>query len=136
MRAHRLILCAAAIIFSGCALQEVRSKSKIGPDFRHSGTRGTDEERWTVRQGIELKWDQGITTGLTYRRRDVNHGSGNHDNGVWFEFSVPLWKAAKESNALARQVKSLERRLATLEMRLAAGAAPAEAQPEPQIGDN
>ena len=136
MRSNRLILCAAVIAISGCALQEVRSKSKIGPEFRHSGRRGTDRERWTVQQGVELKWDQGITTGLTYRRRDGNHGLGDKDNGVWFEFSFPLWKAAKESDALAQQVDSLERRLATLEMRLAAGAAPAETELEPQRGDN
>ncbi len=64
------------------------------------------------------------------------HGNGDNDNGVWFEFSFPLWKAAKASNGLAQQVESLERRLANLEMRLAAGAAPSGAQPEPQRGDN
>lgn len=137
MNGRRLIVWVSVVsLLSGCALQEVRSKSKVGPEFRHSGSSGTDSERWTVQQGVEFKWDGGINTGVTYRRRDVNDGNGDDDNGVWFEFSFPLWKAPKEPDALAQRMETLEQRLAELEKQLPAGLAPARAEPEPQTGDN
>ena len=81
------------LLCSGCVLKEVRSKSKVGPEFRHKGSSRTESERWTVQEGLEFKWNNGVSTGVTYRRRDVNEGSGDHDDGVWFEFSFPVWKA-------------------------------------------
>lgn len=137
MNGKRLIVWVSVVsLLSGCALQEVRSKSRVGTEFRHSGLRGTDRERWTVQQGIEFKWDRGINTGVTYRRRDVNDGGGDNDNGVFVDFSFPLWKAPKKPDVLAQQVETLERRLAELERRLPTGLAPARAEPEPQTGDN
>ena len=56
MNGKRLLVgVSLASFLSGCALQEVRSKSKVGPEFRHSGSGGTDSERWTVQQGVEFK---------------------------------------------------------------------------------
>jgi hypothetical protein len=103
------------MLASGCALQEVRSKTAFGPEYRHSGQKNTNEERWTVQQGIELKWDKGITTGIQYRRRDVNDGTGDNENRVMLEFSFPLWKAEPKPSGLARRVRELERRLAAIE---------------------
>jgi hypothetical protein len=113
-------ICALAmLLINGCALLEVRSKSKVGPEYIHSGSTDTDSERWTVEQGIEFKWDKGITTGITYRRRDINDGNGNNENRVLFEFSFPLWKAASGQARWARDVERLERRLAALETKAA-----------------
>ena len=112
---------AAALITSatlGCALQEVRSKTKVGPEWQHSGTSDTDSVRWSVEQGFDFKWDKGIGTGVSYRRRDVDDGSGNNDNGVWFDISFPIWKA-KKKEAAAERIEVLERRLAQLEVELA-----------------
>ncbi len=99
---------------SGCALTEVRSRSKLGPEFRHKNS-NADEVRWYVQQGLDFKWENGLSTGITYRRRDVDDGGGDHDNGVWFEFSFPVWKATK-INPLERRIVMLERRLARLEI--------------------
>jgi len=119
----RLILVGGVLVYClpGCALQEIRSKTKVGPEFRHKGSNSTNAERWTAQQGIEFKWDTGISTGLTYRRRDTNHGTGDNDNGVWFEFSFPLWKAANKKSELERRVETLEERLAALEVDKRAG---------------
>lgn len=103
------------VLASGCALEEVRSKTAFGPEYRHSGLRNTNDERWTVQQGIELKWDKGITTGIQYRRRDINDGYGDNENRVMLEFSIPLWKAESKPSELARRVRQLQRRLAALE---------------------
>jgi hypothetical protein len=97
-------------------LKEVRSKTKFGPEFRHKGSNRTNEVRWYAQQGFDFKWEKGITTGVTYRRRDVDGGSGDNDNGVWIDFSFPIWKAPKKADALARRVVELERRLAQLEV--------------------
>ena len=56
---------------TGCELQEIRSKSKIGPEFRHSGTRRTEQNRWTVQQGFEFKWDGRAATRSIPRTRDA-----------------------------------------------------------------
>ncbi len=111
-----LVLVAVLIVLlPGCALNEIRSKNKFGPEYRHRGIAGTDETRWTSQTGIELKWDRGISTGVTYRRRDVDDGSGSNDNGVWLDFSFPVWTAEKKVAPLERRVQALERRLAVLE---------------------
>ena len=119
----KLILVCGVLVccLPGCALQEIRSKTKVGPEFRHKGSNSTNAERWTAQQGLEFKWDKGINTGLTYRRRDTNHGTGDNDNGVWFEFSFPLWKATSKKNGLERRVEALKERLATLEVDKRAG---------------
>ena len=108
-------ICIVIPLLSGCALKEVRSKTKFGPEFRHSSGSGTSKDRWSVQQGVELKWDEGVSTALTYRRRDDNSGDGNNDNGVWFEFSFPLWKADKKPAGNPERMGELEERLAELE---------------------
>lgn len=119
MNTRRLTACLVLLwLVSGCALKEVRSKSKFGPEFRHKGSNRTDAVRWTVQQGFEFKADNGISTGITYRRRDTDDGSGDNDNGVWIDFSFPIWRAEKEPDAAVRRVEELERRLARLEARV------------------
>ncbi|UCG32256.1 MAG: hypothetical protein JSU68_11380 [Phycisphaerales bacterium] len=120
MRAGLYVGCGLLVcLVTGCALQEVRSKTKAGPEFRYSSGSRTNENRWTVEQGFELRWDRGITTGVTYRRRDVDRGGGDHDDAVWLDFSFPIWKAPKKPDPTARRVEILEERLAELEHRLA-----------------
>jgi len=116
MNVKSMAVCGAFLLLaSGCALQEVRSKSKVGPEFRHSGATNTNSERWHVEQGIDFKWDNGVTTGLSYRRRDVNDGNGDNENRVLFEFSFPLWKAESQQAKLKRRLALLETRLTRLE---------------------
>ncbi len=103
---------------SGCALREVRSQSKFGPEWQHSGSNSTDSVRYSAEQGFDFKWQNDWTTGVSYRRRDIDNGDGNNDNGAWFDFSFPLWKAAKK-DASAERVAELERRITQLEARLA-----------------
>lgn len=102
-----------------CTLVEVRSKSKVGPEYRHRGFDRTDSIRWYAQQGFEFVWnddhDNKITTGITYRRRDTDNGNSDNDNGVWFDFSFPLWKAEKNADPTARRMALLERRIAALE---------------------
>ena len=102
-----------------CTLVEVRSKSKVGPEYRHRGFDRTDSIRWYAQQGFEFVWDDDrknkITTGITYRRRDVDQGSGDNDNGVWLDFSFPIWKAAENTDRDVRRIELLERRIAALE---------------------
>ncbi len=62
---------------AGCTLQEIRSKSKFGPEYRHRGSNRTDSVRWYAQQGMEFKWDKGIDTSITYRRRDEDNGNGD-----------------------------------------------------------
>ena len=104
-----------ALLVSGCALKEVRSKSKFGPEFRDRGDR-TNEVRWTsIEQGFDFKWDRGWKTGITYRRRDTDEGGGGNDNGVWIDFSFPIWQAERAPDTTAKRIEVLERRLAQLE---------------------
>lgn len=100
---------------AGCKAQEVRSKWKVGPEFRHNGSRQTDEVRWTAQTGIEVKWSNGVTTGITYRRRDTDDGGSQNDNGVWLEWSFPLWKAPEKKDDLKARIAELEARVAALE---------------------
>ena len=102
-------------LLSGCALEEVRSKNKFGSEWRHSGSRSTAEERYSVEPGFEFKWDKGISTGLSYRRRDIDNGSGDSDNGLFVDVSFPLWKRPKAEAKTAERIEELERRLAELE---------------------
>lgn len=133
MRTGTLVACGLMVLtFSGCGIKEIRSKSKFGPEFRHSGTSRTNRERWTAQQGIEFKWEKGVSTAMTYRRRDDNDGGGNNDNGVWFEVSFPLWKAKPKADENAARIRELERRLAAIEadrpVRTAVGRATADVE--------
>lgn len=121
---------------AGCALKEVRGKSAFGPEFRHSGNNGTEEVRYDARQGVEFRWDKGITTGLTYRRRDVDEGSGDNENLFLFEVGYPIWLAPKTEDKLAQRVSELERQLA--ELRAGPPEQSSNAQPpaEVQVGGN
>jgi hypothetical protein len=126
-------------LFSGCALQEVRSKSKVGNEWRHSGSRSTNEERYSVEQGFDFKWDKGIGTGISVRRRDINEGNGDNDTGLWLDFSFPVWKAPppkKESSA--ERILELERRVALLEGELQQRQSDAarSVQPTPAVADS
>ena len=115
-RIHAVILSVLIGLAGGCSwqLQEVRGKTKFGPEFRD--ILKTSSVRWTsIQQGFEMKWDNGWKTGLTYRRRDVDQGRGGNDNGVWFDFSYPLWQRPKKPDTTARRIESLERQLAKLQ---------------------
>jgi len=107
---------------AGCTLQEIRSKSKFGPEYRYKGSSRTDSVRWYAQQGVEFKWDKDIVTAVTYRRRDEDNGNGDHDNAVWFELSFPIWQAKKPPDQTARQIEVLEMRLAQLEAQSKDGA--------------
>lgn len=67
--------------------------------------------------------DNKITAGITYRRRDVDNGNSDNDNGVWLDFSFPIWKAEKKPDRAGRRVELLERRIAALEAEHDAAAA-------------
>jgi hypothetical protein len=116
---HGLALGLLLTFLPGCTLMEIRSKSKVGPEYRHKGSDRTDTTRWTAQQGFEFVWkddhNNKITTGITYRRRDVDSGSGDNDNGVWLDFSFPIWKAEKNADRHARRMELLERRIEALE---------------------
>jgi hypothetical protein len=107
-------LLTCGLLLTGCALQEVRNKSKVGTEWRHRGSDSTNDERYSVEQGLEFRWDKGYTTGVTVRRRDVNEGSGDNDTGLWLDISFPIWKAPKKADA-AEQIRALEERIALLE---------------------
>jgi hypothetical protein len=107
-----------AVVAAGCNLQEVRNKWKFGSEWQHKGSDSTDQMRYSEETGLDFKWDNSWTTGVSYRRRDVDEGSGDGENGVWVDFSYPLWKAPKKE-ASAAHVMELERRIAELEARLA-----------------
>jgi len=110
-----------SMLIGGCGVKEIRGKTKFGPEFRHKGSDSTDSVRWTVQQGFDFKLKKGWSTGITYRRRDTARGSGNNDNGVWFDFSFPIWKAPKkkdkkkDSKETSEYVTELEQRIAQLE---------------------
>jgi len=112
------VIC-VAIAAAGCALQEIRSKSKFGPEFRHSGSDRTNDVRWYAQQGFDFIWsDQKgnkITSGITYRRRDVDEGDGGNDNGIWLDFSFPIWRAPSKAKETNERIGSLEERIAMLE---------------------
>ncbi len=101
----------------GCSLTEIRGKTKFGVENRYAGSSRTTSQRWLVQQGFNLTWrdeeNQKFTTGVSYRRRDTDDGGGDHDDGVWFDFSFPIWK--KSQDPVARRIDILERRLAHLE---------------------
>ena len=110
------ILCGILIVQTpGCALEEIRNKTSFGPQFRHRASDDTDSVRWVVKQGFDFKWENDVTTGISYLRRDTDDGNGNHDNGVLFSISFPLWKEEKKPKATKKSVKALEARVEELE---------------------
>ena len=119
MNRLRLVLWGCLLLaIGGCNLVEVASKSKFGPEWRTKGAGAAKRNsvRWYAQQGVEFKWDKGISTAVTYRRRDEDNGSGGNDNGVWFELSIPLWQ--HEDHPIwskDRRIKELEERVARLE---------------------
>ena len=114
------IVCVCLPLAGGCSVTEIRSTWKGGPEFRHKGSDRTDSVRWSAQTGLkahhEDKKGHEYTTAVTYRRRDVDDGAGDNDNGVWFEYSFPLWKAPKKHE---RDIVALQRRVARLEQLLA-----------------
>ncbi len=114
-RCSSIMIGVLLLSLGGCTLQEIRSKSKFGPEYRHKGSNRTDSVRWYAQQGVEFKWDKGINTSLTYRRRDEDNGSGDRDNSVWFELSFPIWRAVNPPDPMAKKITELEMRLAQLE---------------------
>jgi hypothetical protein len=106
----------------GCksaSVNEVRGKTSFGPEIRHRGT-NTDEVRYDARQNVELRWDNGWTTGLTYRNRAVDEGSGDNEHLFLFEVGYPIWKAPKKPDKTAERFEDLQRQVEELRSRLAA----------------
>lgn len=119
----RFVVQAMALLalIGGCqssSVTEVRGKTAAGPEFRNRGN-NTSEVRYTVQQGIEAKWDNGWTTGVAYRRRDVDEGSGDNENRVLFEVGYPIWKAPKKPDKTALQIEELEQEVQVMLARLA-----------------
>ena len=117
-----LSLSVAGLLGSGCkttSLAEIRGKSGAGTEFQHDGLKGTDQMRHYAVQGVEFKWDNGWTTGLTYRLRDVQDGNCNIENLVLFEVGYPIWKAPKKPEKTTERMDKLERELAELRAQLA-----------------
>lgn len=115
-------LMATVACTSGCksaSVTEVRGKTFFGPEFQHSGTKSTDQIRYTGVQGVELRWDNGWTTGVTYRRRDIDGGTGDNENLVSFEVGYPIWKAPKKPDKTAMQIEELQKKVGELQSQLA-----------------
>lgn len=97
------------------AVKKVTSKWKGGPEFRHN-SRDQDATRWTTQTGLEAELYNGQKVGVTYRRRDVGQAAGfaESDDGVWLEYSFPLWVDKSRPNKekeLAARVEALEQML-------------------------
>jgi hypothetical protein len=107
----------------GCSasLKEITGKTAFGPEFRNFGD-NTHDVRYTAIQGIDLKWSNNWTTGVSYQRRDVDEGSGDNENLVLFEVGYPLWNAPKkpEKTADLLQIEKLEEELRLLGSEVAA----------------
>ena len=122
MRSHLLVLSSLLIVVvaDGCALREIRSKTKAGVEYRRKNVDKTEHERYLVQESVQFKWDNGVDTSMIYRRRDLSDNeSGDHDDGIWFEVSVPIWKAKSKPDLTAARVEDLEQRIRELEARLA-----------------
>lgn len=101
---------------NGCnnmTMEEIRSKWKLGPEFRSSSQH--DYERWTVSTGLEAKWSNGWKTGFLYRGRYNSDAEGydKQDQGIWIEFSFPLWIKSKSDKyvELEKRTKTLENKM-------------------------
>ena len=125
MAETRQDLCGILILqMAGCALKEIRSKTSMGPQFRHRESDDTDAVRWSVKQGFDFKWDNDVDTGISYTRRDTDDGNGNHDNGLLLSISFPLWKEKAKPKATKKSLKALEARVAELEALVRSSASP------------
>ena len=112
------IIAAMTAGLAGCKVQEVRNKWKFGSEWQHRGN-NTEQMRYSVEPSFDFKWDNAWTTGVSYRRRDVDNGSGDGEDGLWVDFSYPLWKAPKKPEGSAEQIRAMEERIAQLEAKLA-----------------
>ncbi len=122
MRNHALLIGLIFCITSGegCGLREIRSKTKAGVEYRQKNVDKSTHERYLAQESVQFKWDNGVDTSVIYRRRDLSDNvSGDHDDGVWFEVSVPIWKAKPKPDQTVARVEHLERRIQELEARLA-----------------
>lgn len=132
--AARLVAACFALLTAGCLLSgckarptELRGKTSFGPEFRNRGN-NTHEVRYDARQAFEVKWDNGWTTAVQYRRRDVDEGSGDNENRVMVEVGYPLWKAPKkEDKATDRRIQELHEQVEEMRTRVAE-LKPAEAE--------
>jgi hypothetical protein len=113
MRKGWFLIVPLILLVGGCELTEIRSKWKTGPEFRHA--KGEDATRWTAQTGLEAKFSNGHALGVTYRRRDTTDlpGFSQYDNGVWLEYSFPLWKKPKKDDK--KEIEQLKRRIEALE---------------------
>jgi len=102
-----------------CSLEEIRLVSEGGVEYRRNNFDKSERERYTVQEKVDFKWEDGVNTAVTYRRRDVSDGpSGDHDDGVWFEIGFPIWKRPKPQDPTIARIEALERRIAQLESEL------------------
>ncbi len=122
VRAILLVPLVACLAESGgcksSSVTEVRGKTSFGPEFRNRGN-NTSEIRYDARQAVELRWDNGWTSGVTYRRRDIDGGSGDNENLVLFEVGYPIWKAPKKPDKTVLQIEELQRQIGELQSRIA-----------------
>lgn len=110
-----------ALLGAGCksaSVTEVRGKTSFGPEFRNRGN-NTSEIRYDTRQAIELRWDNGWTTGVTQRYREVDNGSGDQEFLTLFEVGYPIWKAPKKPDKTAMQIEELQKQIGELQSQLA-----------------
>lgn len=122
----RVFSACLAVLGAGCLLPgckanptELRGKTSFGPEFRNRGN-NTQEVRYDARQAFEVKWDNGWTTGVQYRRRDVDDGSGDNENRILVEVGYPLWKAPKkEDKATDRRIQELHEQVEEMRARVA-----------------
>ena len=114
-----VILILFASFSLGCSLEEIRLVSEGGVEYRRNNFDKSERERYSVQEKIDFKWEDGVNTAVTYRRRDVSDGpSGDHDDGVWFEVGFPIWKQSKPKNPMIARIEALEHRIAQLESQL------------------
>ncbi len=112
------LLPACGTTLGGCkaSVQEIRGKTSFGPEFRNRGN-NTSEIRYDARQAIEVKWDNGWTTGVVQRYREIDNGAGDQEFLTLFEVGYPIWKPAKKpekAEKSAQRMEDLEGELAAL----------------------
>jgi hypothetical protein len=85
-----ITLIITTILLSSCSsLTEIRHKNSIGQEFRENS------DRYSLQEGIEFSFENGIKTGVSYRHRFTDNDEDTAENGVWLELSYPLWKKKK-----------------------------------------
>lgn len=102
-------------------LDEITSSWRFGPEYR-STSDNTNLVRWTAQTGLSAELSDGQKIGVTYRRRDNDGADGFNaaDNGVWLEYSFPLWQREKaEESETKHEDAALQERVARLESELA-----------------